>query len=169
MVDEMKEGIMEDNRKGTWEDVTKECELQLDTSNSDTGKYVVYVRHGSGGPNIRAALGTEIQGWIVEGARGGRNDARYRLVQTGSVGALHCGSFRIEHFTPDPKEEWVDVTDELHAEMGLEGYVNVWHGEICVLSFGSRRHEYSGGKANYRVTTTETGSAGRFKVEKRND
>ncbi len=69
---------------------------------------------------------------------------------------------------PKPKEEWVDVTEELRGEMGIAGYVNVWHGDICVLSFGSRLHEDSMGKANYRVTTTGKGSAGRFKVEKRN-
>ena len=268
---------MEDNRRGTWEDVTEGCELKWPIG-TRIGKWLE-LHHGG---SARALLGPgAIQSY------GG--DREYRIIENPGDTHYSCGTFRIEHFIPDPepviaykavrvdedgvmrsimcgsdvtwgptgghqldyeigqnvdggkygifcfttlegaksayaminplprssrplailrvgaygepvdtsalsglsarhdlisypsvkvlsvawegekKEEWVDVTDELRVEMGLEGYVNVWHGGVCVISFGSRLHEDSMGKDKYRVTTTNESFAGRFKVEKRND
>ena len=153
MVDEMKEGIMEDDKKGTWADVTEECAVD------DTGHCgFVTVKHN------------EITvGWLGHRVEGSKFQKNYRMTSNldsndGRYG--DCGAFKVEHFIPDP--EWVDVTDEMRWEKGAAGYANVFHGNVCILSVGSRIHEDFGGKAGYRVTVIDEGLAGQIKVEKRN-
>ena len=267
-----KEGIMEDNRKGTWEDVTDECIID---DNGVCG--FVEVRHN----------GVTV-GWLGHRVEGSLFQGNYRMTSSLDPEDARygdCGKFKVEHFTPDPepviaykavrvengeylsvltgsragedfhgskgklalryivgesisapgagifclesldwamnhyvtgstlrasgpvailevegigrpvmvnttrpagsvnypsvkvlsvaweeekKEEWVDVTGSLVASMGIAGYVNIFHHGTCVLSVGGSVHADSAGLADYRITTTEAGAAGRFKVEKRN-
>ncbi len=83
-----KEGIMEDNRKGTWEDVTGECALHWHSYS--LGGYAEVQHKG----NTIAFLGTETR------ISDNRN---YRVVNNGSTGASHTGYFKVEHFIPDPE------------------------------------------------------------------
>ena len=83
-------------------------------------------------------------------------------------------SFRIEHFIPDPKEEWVDVTGECTVRITSAGYgryVQVSHGNQCVLTFGQTSRVNATNPEDYRVTFSCEGDSvqGQFKVEKRND
>ena len=94
MVREMKEGIMEDDRKGTWEDVTEECGTRPASDDS-----CLYVCHPGLG-YVRALLGKHgIYGHCVEGgAAGDSPNARgYRLARP------TADTWAIEHFIPDPE------------------------------------------------------------------
>ncbi len=166
-----KEGIMEDNRKGTWEDVTGECTVDL----SEEEKGTVNVRHPDNA--IRLVLrGSSMERWAVQGGatfltEEHENAANsYRVVDNPK-----SNSFRIEHFIPDPKEEWVDVTMDCEPCMYLaydesESSVEVKHEGCVVVAFGGGK-PFVPSHYGYRVTFSTGGvlTAGAIKVEKRND
>ena len=161
-----KEGIMEDNRKGTWEDVTNYCGTR---SSVDGGTfYVCYPGKGY----VRALLSKHgISGHCVEGGVAGDspNAKGYRLVRP------TADTWAVEHFIPDPEEEWVDVTMECAPYMyraydGSESNVEVRHDGNIVATLGGDE-PYVPGKDDYRVTFARDGvlMSGSIKVEKRND
>ena len=130
-----KEGIMEDNRKGTWEDVTGECEVHW--YSFSMGGYAE-VQHSE---RSIAFLGPAV---VV------CKDPNYR-VANGGGGLNHPGYMRVEHFIPEP--EWVDVTDECVAEVHLRR-VDLIHNGICVALMGHQVNTDCGTSAkDYRVTT----------------
>ena len=140
---------MEDNRKGTWEDVTGECKVKLNYTGYGFGGGV-YVEHGE---NLVISYGAEAHDESGVDYRVSFSNDRYQ------------GYFKVEHFIPKPK--WVDVTQG--CELKLEdGYINVMHGGVFVAEIGQKviDLEYDG----YRVTSrpTEDDDSGFFKVEKRN-
>ena len=81
---------MEDNRKGTWEDVTKECALEL--NGTGLGSYVT-VRHNN---NVMAHLGQV-------GEISGLHDKEEYRVTFAAQREGYTGHFTVEHFTPDPE------------------------------------------------------------------
>ena len=151
---------MEDNRKGTWEDVTNYCGTR---SSVDGGTlYVCYPGKGY----VRALLGKHgIYGHCVEGgAAGDSPNARgYRLARP------TADTWAIEHFIPDP--EWVDVTEECTLRFGYtKNHVVVVHDSVAVLSLGDKAYEERDNNAahGYRVIFEKNDFQGYFKVEKRN-
>ena len=85
-----KEEIMEDNRKGTWEDVTNECIV-----NDDGTCGFVEVRHN----------GTTV-GWLGHRVEGSKFQKNYRMTSNLAPEDARdgdCGKFKVEHFTPDPE------------------------------------------------------------------
>ena len=156
MVDEMKEGIMEDDKKGTWADVTEECAVD------DTGHCgFVTVKHN------------EITvGWLGHRVEGSKFQKNYRMTSNldsndGRYG--DCGAFKVEHFIPDP--EWVDVTEECTLRFGYtKNHVVVVHDSVAVLSLGDKAYEERDNNAahGYRVIFEKNDFQGYFKVEKRN-
>ena len=90
----VKEGIMEDNRKGTWEDVTNYCGTRSSVDGSTF--YVCYPGKGY----VRALLSKHgISGHCVEGGVAGDspNAKGYRLARP------TADTWAIEHFIPDPE------------------------------------------------------------------
>ncbi len=83
-----KEGIMEDNRKGTWEDVTKKCSVQWNSYSA--GSY-------AGVWHDRAAIA-----WLGKIPAVVPNP-NYRVTFPDGIGELHSGYLKVEHFTPDPE------------------------------------------------------------------
>ncbi len=86
-----KEGIMEDDRKGTWEEITRECEIdwgsgeKLPTNirvqhNGDTIAYI-------GGKCTQQLSCTE----------------DYRVTAPSQNTGLQAGAIKVEHFIPDPE------------------------------------------------------------------
>ncbi len=83
----VKEGIMEDNRKGTWEDVTEECTAEVCNAR-------VELRH----EGITVALmGHQVNINCGTSAKG------YRVTTTASRHATFSGDIKVEHFIPDPE------------------------------------------------------------------
>ena len=87
MVDEMKEGIMGDDRKGTWEDVTGECKVKPNYTGCGFGGGV-YVEHDE---NLVISYGAEAHDESGVGYRVSFSNDRYQ------------GYFKVEHFIPDPE------------------------------------------------------------------
>ena len=152
---------MEDNRKGTWVDVTEDCGTR--PASDDSCLYVCYPGKGY----VRALLGKHgIYGHCVEGGVAGDspNARGYRLARP------TADTWAIEHFTPEP--EWVDVTDECVAEVNARR-VSLMHNGICVALMGHQVNTDCGTLAkDYRVTTipsVHNTFSGFLKVERRND
>ena len=81
---------MEDNRKGTWEDVTDECIV-----NDDGTCGFVEVRHN----------GTTV-GWLGHRVEGSKFQKNYRMTSNlapEDARGGDCGKFKVEHFTPGPE------------------------------------------------------------------
>ncbi len=89
---------MEDNRKGTWEDVTGECKAVIKCQG---GSYWVEIQHGPA-TNVRLTLSPKFTPWAVHDGKFSDGVYRdYRVLDNG--GGLETGGFRIEHFIPDPE------------------------------------------------------------------
>ena len=160
---------MGDNRKGTWEDVTGECELRWPMG-TNRGKWLE-LHHGG---SARALLGPG----AIQPYGGSRE---YRIIENPGDTHYTCGTFRIEHFIPDPEPEWTDITAECHltfAEHESGHYIRIgysgggYNGE-AVGYVGEKVETNSPFK--YRITThprkIDRGGldSGCIKVEKRND
>ena len=156
-----KEGIMEDNRKGTWGDVTEECKLTW--HRYPLGAYAE-VRHDN---RSIAFLGPKLR--ISE-------NRDYRVVNEDGTSDDHTGYMRVEHFIPDPEPEWVDVTEECTVRTYNFGASGSWfaleHEGNSVAHLGAETKILA--RFNYRTTLDDFGKgspthAGHIKVEKRND
>ena len=118
-----KGGIMEDNRKGTWEDVTGECTVDL----SQEEKGTVNVRYP--GREIRLVLnGHGMEPWAAQGGvdfvtEQYQDEAKsYRVVVNSK-----SGSFTVEHFIPDP-----EPVIAYKAVIEVDGeWVSTWAGGPC--------------------------------------
>ncbi len=164
----VKEGIMEDNRKGTWEDVTGECTLKWWEDAFDGTKGHIDIKHD--GQRV-AIVGHQVNA-DVGGAFGGE----YRVITTPD--GTYSGTIKVEHFTPDPEPEWTDITAECHLTFGEHEsgyYIRIgYDDEIENKALG-----YVGDKVemsyphDYRITAyprkvRRDYDSGCIKVEKRN-
>jgi len=159
-----KEGIMEDNRKGTWEDVTGECEVSW--YSFSMGGYAE-VRHNG---NAIAFIGPKVR--ICE-------TPDYRVLNTDTVGDSYTGYMKVERFIPDPKPEWIDITAECNLTFkGHESghYIRIGYDgdlEDEALGYVGETVEMNS-PSRYRITThprkIDRGGldSGCIKVEKRN-
>ncbi len=108
---------MEDNRKGTWEDVTEECAVD------DTGHCgFVTVKHN------------EITvGWLGRRVEGSKFQGNYRMTSTDNGRHGDCGAFKVEHFIPDP--EPVIAYKAVIERSGMWASVTHYHG-VLVYAVG---------------------------------
>ena len=167
-----KEEIMEDNRKGTWEDVTGECTVDLDGDEVGT----VNVRHP--GREIRLTLyGNSMKPWAAQGGADFLTEEHKDEANSYRVTANpESNGFKVEHFIPDPKEEWVNVTEECKVRTYNFPTLGSWfaleHKGNAVAHLGAETKILA--RDNYRVTLDDFGKGtnhhpGHVKVEKRND
>ncbi len=154
---------MEDDRKGTWEDVTEDCTLDWWTNSWNNSRGHIDVNHNGHrvaivGHQVNTDVGSV---WEQRG--------EYRV--TTAPDGRHSGTIKVEHFIPDPEPEWVDVTYECEVEWKRTGNIYLWHKGVAVAIVAHRVNTAMGRNAeNYRVTTQDGGNlSGRIKVEKRND
>ncbi len=120
-----KEGIMEDNRKGTWEDVTEECALEWWEEASDGTKGHINIQHD--GQRV-AIVGHQVNADVGGGA-GRRGEYRVITIPDGK----HSGSIKVEHFTPDP--EPVIAYKAVIERSGMWASVTHYHG-VLVYAVG---------------------------------
>ena len=157
-----KEGIMGDNRKGTWEDVTEECKLRWPIG-TKRGKWLE-LHHGG---SARALLGPgAIQSY------GGSGE--YRIIENPGDTHYTCGTFRIEHFIPDPEPEWVDVTDDCVVETSSNQgglCARVSHRGNALAFLGTEVSDWTSDRNGYRLIAWPAtgGESGGIRIEKRND
>ena len=90
-----KEGIMEDDRKGTWADVTGECTLKWWEDAFDGTKGHIDIQHD--GQRV-AIVGHQVNA-DVGSAFGQRGE--YRVITTPD--GTYSGTIKVEHFIPDPE------------------------------------------------------------------
>ena len=88
-----KEGIMEDNRKGTWEDVTGECTLDWANLNNDGGN--ISVDHNG--------IGVAWVGWGVKDGWFDHEEYRITTAPESDGVKQRAGAIKVEHFIPDPE------------------------------------------------------------------
>ena len=156
---------MEDDRKGTWEDVTEDCGTRL--ASDDSCLYVCYPGKGY----VRALLGKHgIYGHCVEGGVAGDspNAKGYRLARP------TADTWAIEHFIPGPEPEWTDITrDCVLSWVGPPGRVCIRIADEADKAIG-----YVGdtpevnNTRRYRITVlpheSDAADCGYIRIEKRN-
>ncbi len=156
-----KEGIMEDNRKGTWEDVTGECTVD------DTGiAGFVEVRHD----------GVTV-GWLGHRVESSKFQENYRMTSSldpEDARDGNCGAFMVEHFIPDPEPEWVDVTDDCVVETSSNQgglCARVSHRGNALAFLGTKVSDWTSDRNGYRLIAWPAtgGESGGIRIEKQND
>ena len=161
---------MEDNRKGTWEDVTEECTVDLDEDEVGT----VNVRHP--GREIRLTLyGNSMKPWAAQGGADFLTEEHKDEANSYRVTANpESNGFKVEHFIPDPEPEWVDVTDDCEVETSSNQgglCARVSHKGNALAFLGTKVSDWTSDRNGYRLIAWPAtgGESGGIRIEKQND